>query len=180
MNKTLQTILSLTIISAVCAAILATVNDVTKTQIATLKARAVENAAKLVLPASVATVDAVADGLYAGRDANGKVVAYAVTGLDPHGFGGDIKLMVGFTPDFAIVTYQKLEATETPGLGTKLAAPEFMRQFKGKSARHDLKVAKDGGDIEAITSATITSRAVCGAVNQARARLQRHLSTTAK
>lgn len=178
MNKTLHLTLSLSLISAVCAAILATVNAVTKEQIATLGARTVENAARAVMTADVVEVRSLAaDGLYAGLDKSGRATAYAVVGADAHGFGGEIRLMVGFRPDYSIVTYRKLAASETPGLGTKLSAPEFVAQFEGRSAANALKVAKDGGEIEAITSATITSRAVCAAVNAAKGRLAAHLTS---
>lgn len=176
MNKTLQLVVSLTVIAAICASILATVNTVTKDQIATLKARSVQNAAKIVLPKSVTDIEVGADGIFVGKSKSGKALAYAVIGVDSHGFAGDIKLMVGFLPDYTVVTYQKLEAQETPGLGSNLTSPEFMKQFKGKIAATDLKVTKDGGEIVAITSATITSRAVCGAVNQARQQLQKFLA----
>ena len=63
-----------------------------------------------------------------------------------------------------------LQASETPGLGMKLKTPEFAGQFAGKDAT-SLKVKKDGGDIEAITAATITSRAVCRAIEDARRNL---------
>lgn len=176
MKKTLHLVLSLSLISAVCAAILATVNAVTKEQIATLGAQTVENAARAVMTADVAEVRSRADGLYAGLDKSGRACAYAVVGADAHGFGGEIRLMVGFRPDCSIVTYRKLAASETPGLGTKLTAPEFVGQFEGRAAANALKVTKDGGEIEAITSATITSRAVCAAVNAAKGRLAAHLA----
>ena len=79
--------------------------------------------------------------------------------------------MVGFTPDVKIVSYKKLEAAETPGLGSNLTSPGFMKQFSGMDASSALAVKKDGGTVEAITSATITSRAVCSAINDARGRL---------
>jgi electron transport complex protein RnfG len=80
--------------------------------------------------------------------------------------------MVGFTPDYKISTYKKLLATETPGLGTNLSSPAFMKQFVGMDASTPLSVKKDGGKIEAITSATITSRAVCGAINDAKKKME--------
>ncbi|MCQ2392173.1 MAG: RnfABCDGE type electron transport complex subunit G [Kiritimatiellae bacterium] len=178
MKKIAHCILSLTLISAVCVGVLAVVNGVTRERIASLKQRARENAARLVMPASVKTVTTAedADGAYyVGKDATGRALAYALTGKS-QGYGGDIVLMVGLLPDRTIITYQKLEASETPGLGSNLTAPSFMRQFKGMSATKDLSVRKDGGEVEAITSATITSRAVCGAVNVARARLDKILA----
>ena len=176
MKKILQLVVSLTLISAVCAAVLATVNAVTKEQIATIKARATQNAARLVMPRSAKEVEPSGEGLFVGKGASGKAVGYAVVGKSAAGYGGDIVLMVGFTPDLQIVTYQKLEASETPGLGSNLSSPGFMKQFKGLDAKADLKVKKDGGTVEAITSATITSRAVCDAINAARAKLQSSLA----
>ena len=175
--KILKLVLSLTIIAAVCAAVLATVNQVTKEQIEKIAAITRENAAKAVMPATVAKVekrelkqgDATED-MYVGLDESGKTVAYAVSGKSEKGYGGTVKLMVGLTPDKKIVSYKKLEANETPGLGAKLSTPEFSTQFGGKSAI-GLKVKKDGGDIEAITAATITSRAVCEAVANAASKL---------
>ena len=176
MKKILHLVLSLTIISAVCAAVLATVNAVTKDAIAQIKVRAKQNAAKLVMPKSVAKVEAVeADGaeIYVGKNNAGKELAWAVVGKSAKGYGGDIVLMVGFTADYSLITYQKLEAAETPGLGSNLTSPEFMKQFKGMPAAKDLAVTKDGGEVQAITSATITSRAVCDAINTAKNALQK-------
>ena len=79
--------------------------------------------------------------------------------------------MVGFERDKkTLVCYKTLAASETPGLGMKLNAPEFAGQFRGKDAT-TLRLKKKGGDIEAITAATITSKAVLKAVADA----QKHL-----
>lgn len=180
MKKILQLVLSLTIISAVCAALLAVVNSVTKDpikNIATLKAN---NAARAVLPKGVKAIDTREDPndksttIFIGYsdDAKKTLAGYAVPGLSPNGYGGDIRLMVGLTPDRKVVSYQVLAANETPGLGAKLGTPEFANQFGGKSAA-GLKVKKDGGAIDAITGATITSRAVCGAIADANKRIDR-------
>ena len=174
MKKIVQLVVSLTVIAGVCAAVLATVNAVTKDQIATIKVRATQNAARMVMPATVKDVEQQgegADAYFVGKSADGKPVAYALKGISGQGYGGDIVLMIGFLPDRTIVTYQKLEASETPGLGSNLTSEGFMKQFKGMPAAADISVAKDGGNVEAITSATITSRAVCDAINVARRRL---------
>ncbi len=174
MKKIVQLVVSLTVISGVCAAVLATVNKVTKEQIATIMVRAEMNAAKVVMPSSVKAVEKVSDAAgdyFVGKDAGGKVIAYALKGVSHAGYGGDIVLMIGFLPSRTVVAYQKLEAAETPGLGTNLTSPDFMKQFNGIDAAKPLSVKKDGGRIEAITSATITSRAVCEAINVASARL---------
>ena len=172
--KILKLILSLSVISAICAGVLAGINEVTKEAIAKIREKQVLDAAAEVMPPAVdkAKVEQIGEGVFAGRDASGTVAGYAVRGSDPSGYGGEIVLMVGFTPDFRISTYKKLVASETPGLGTNLASPGFMKQFAGMDASSPIAVRKDGGKIEAITSATITSRAVCGAINDAKRKME--------
>ena len=180
MKKMLLQIAALTAIAAVCAALLAVVSRMTEEPIEAAAAKAEEAAVRAVLPQSAGTVrqiGAAPDGrkVFAGMAASGETVGYALSGSDPSGYGGRIKLMVGFTPDFKVVSYRKLEAAETPGLGAKLTSPKFSDQFAGKDAAAGLKVTKDGGEIVPITAATITSRAVCGAVDDACKALQAHL-----
>ena len=182
MKKIQQLILSLTLISAVCAAVLAIVNNATKERIASLDKLKAEKAARDVMP-GVAVVVACEDPEAPGDEslkafvgyadeAKTKVVAYAVPGISTKGYGGDIRLMVGLTPERTVISYQKLAAGETPGLGAKLSTPEFIARFKDQPAA-GVAVTKDGGKIEALTSATITSRAVCDAINDAVKRLDR-------
>ena len=170
MKKNLSLVLSLTLISGVCAAVLAYVNALTKEPIAATAAANEQKAIKAVLPSEVATVAAAGD-VFVGKDAAGQVVGYAAKGTDAGGYGGDIVLMVGFRADRkTLVCYRTLAAAETPGLGMKLSAPEFADQFRGKDAT-TLKLRKQGGEIEAITSATITSKAVCRAIADAQKKL---------
>ena len=150
MKKILGLVLSLTVISGVCAGVLAYVDSITKEPI---KATAEKNreAAKLAV--------------LCGEE------GYTAEGTCKDGYGGDITLMVGFKKDkTTVISYKVLAAAETPGLGMKLKTPEFADQFKGKDGS-SLKVKKDGGEIEAITSATITSRAVCKAIEDAQKKL---------
>ena len=93
-------------------------------------------------------------------------------GLTAKGYGGNIRLMVGLNPDRTVISYQVLAAAETPGLGSNLSTPAFIARFKDQPAA-SVKVTKDGGKIEALTSATITSRAVCDAVADAARRIDR-------
>ena len=170
MKKNLSLVLSLTLISGVCAAVLAYVNALTREPIAATAAANEQKAIKAVLPSEVATVAAAGD-VFVGKDAAGQVVGYAAKGTDAGGYGGDIVLMVGFERDKkTLVCYKTLAASETPGLGMKLNAPEFAGQFRGKDAT-TLRLKKKGGDIEAITAATITSKAVLKAVADAQTHL---------
>ncbi|MBQ6136857.1 MAG: FMN-binding protein [Kiritimatiellae bacterium] len=150
MKKILGLVVSLTAISGVCAAVLAYVNSITAEPIAATAERAREAAKAAVL---------------CGEE------GYTAEGRSGEGYGGDIVLMVGFRKDKrTVISYKVLQAAETPGLGMKLKTPEFAGQFAGRDATA-LKVKKDGGDIEAITSATITSRAVCKAIADAQSKL---------
>lgn len=151
MKKILGLVLSLTVISGVCAGVLAYVDSITKEPI---KATAEKNR------------EAAKQAVLCGQE------GYTAEGTCKDGYGGDITLMVGFKRDKkTVISYKVLAASETPGLGMKLKTPEFADQFKGKDGRA-LKVKKDGGEIEAITSATITSRAVCRAIADAQSKLK--------
>ena len=151
MKKILGLVLSLTIISGVCAGVLAYVDSITKEPIKATAEKNREQAKKAVL---------------CGQE------GYTAEGTCKDGYGGDITLMVGFKTDKkTVISYKVLAASETPGLGMKLKTPEFAGQFAGKDGS-SLKVKKDGGEIEAITSATITSRAVCKAIADAQSKLK--------
>ena len=94
---------------------------------------------------------------------------YVVTATDKEGYGGDIKITVGITADGTINGISILSITETAGLGMRATEPAFYEQYQGKQAEKFV-VSKDGGDgepIDALSGATITSRAVTGAVNAA-------------
>lgn len=99
---------------------------------------------------------------------DGQLIAYVIPS-ESKGYGGTIKLLVAVSPDNKVLKYAIIESKETPGLGDKAEKPPFYDQFAGKTSAH-LKVTKDAGnkeDIQAISGATITSRAVTLAVKQA-------------
>ena len=97
-----------------------------------------------------------------------EVIGYAVKTYSNEGFSGYISLMAGFKPDGTIINISVLTHKETPGLGTKMSETVFKDQFKGKDpSDFALKVKKDGGSVDAITAATISSRAFCDAVERA-------------
>lgn len=81
------------------------------------------------------------------------------------GYGGDVQIMIGVNLDLTIAGIEILSQSETAGLGANCENPEWLSQFVGKSG--ELAVSKDGGEIDAITASTITSRAVTKAVNKA-------------
>ena len=172
MKKILGLVLSLTVIAAICAGVLAYVNKLTVEPIAKADKEKKERAVKAVMPVGVERIEK-ADFCFVGKDASGNVLGYAVEGVDSGGYGGDIVLMVGFKADRkTVVGYKKIKANETPGFGAELDSQAFSSQFKDRVAQ-SLKVKKDGGEIEAMTSATITSRAVCKAIEDACKRLDK-------
>lgn len=96
------------------------------------------------------------------------VVGYAIETFTKSAFSGLMRLLAGFTPDGKIHQVAVLEHKETPGLGTKMTEPKFAEQFPGRSpGEFNMKVKNDGGEIDAITASTITSRAYCEAVQRA-------------
>jgi len=102
------------------------------------------------------------------------VVGYAINTFTKNGFSGNISLMAGFSPDGTIINITVLEHKETPGLGTKMTEPKFKDQFNDKNPEeYKMKVKKDGGQVDAITAATISSRAFCDAVQRAYNTLQK-------
>ena len=166
----LRLTLTLLIITSVVAAALAGVNSITAPKIADLTAQKTQKAIEAVLPGGyeaevVEFNDAtgLVTKVYSGL--NG--FAYEVT---PSGFDNTITMMVGVDPMGNLLGISVVNHTETAGLGavaaaTTTAGEAFRGQFVGKSG--SVSVTKDGGEIDAITGATITSRAICEGVNAA-------------
>ena len=99
---------------------------------------------------------------------NKKQTGIAIVSSSEKGYSGLIKIMVGFNPDGVIKNITVLEQKETPGLGTKMKGEKFIRQFRGKHpSNFNLKVKKDQGEVDALTGATITTRAFTEATQMA-------------
>ena len=164
----LRLALTLLAITAVVAAALAGVNMITAPAIAQLNAQKTQEAIELVLPGGG---EEVAD--FPAVDLVSKVYAsdtgYAVQ-VTPGGFDNTITMMVGVDTEGKVLGISVISHTETAGLGAVAAAgtpagEAFRGQFVGTSG--SVAVTKDGGQLDAITGATITSRAVCAGVNAA-------------
>ncbi len=159
-------LLSLTAIALVAAAALASLNAVTKAPIEATQKAKVKNAISAVLPPFVGDPkDQEVDGhlCHIGYDAEGNMVGAAIEASDENAFGGLLRVMVGFDKEGTITGYQILETHETPGLGAK-AGEWFKKDGKGavvgkNPGEANLTVKKDGGDVDAISGSTITSRA---------------------
>lgn len=100
----------------------------------------------------------------------GKLIATAIRTFSDKGFSARMYIMVGLDTNGKIIRTSVLEHIETPGLGDKIEKrkSDWSNQFDGLDPEgRDLKVTKDGGDIDGITAATISSRAYCDAINRA-------------
>ncbi len=189
----------LTAIAVVAGGLLAWVNNVTAGPIETINNLAIENGIKSVILGDRDIQFRVEDPVekegfvfHNVYDANDNLLGTAVESTDKNGFGGPIKIMVGFDSEGKILGYEVLEHSETPGLGAQ--ANEWFRQKSGqveeqsavttvllgapgKPGNHNIigmnpgdnlmTVTKDGGEVDAITASTITSRAFLRAVNAA-------------
>ena len=166
-------VMVLTAITLIASFLLASVYGVTKAPIELAKEKKKEVAIKNVLPPFNRIENDTIEGIvvYKGyKDANW--VGTAVESVSKNGFGGAIKIIVGFDAKGCIFNYTVLEQKETPGLGTKMI--DWFKTSKNKQsilgkniAQEELKVSKDGGNIDAMTASTISSRAFLEAVNNA-------------
>ena len=176
-------LLVLTGVTAISVALLAYVNELTKGPIAEANAKTLNKALKQVLPEFTNNPVGESDTIFSEKDGK-KVVDFIVypakkgeewvgsaVESKAMGFGGELKVLVGFDAEGKIYNYSLLAHAETPGLGSK-AADWFKEGNKGSikgmsPGEGELKVSKDGGQVDAITASTITSRAFLKAVNKA-------------
>ncbi len=165
-------VIVLTLIAVVAGLALGYVNSITAGPIEEIKKQQLADGIKAVLNADELQVAEPQT-----RD-NGAVIYYtdkgtAVQTTDPNGFGGKLTVLVGFNEEGLIQGYRVLETAETPGLGAK-AGEWFQKGQKGDiigKQAGNLTVSKDGGEVDAITASTITSRAFLRCVNAAYAAL---------
>jgi len=160
-------VLVLGVTCLVCSAILGGAYALTKEPIDAAAAAKTENAIAQVLP-HFSTLEFNEEGRYYKASDNDQLVGYAIESSTV-GFGGNIVLMVGVTKDGVVYNTSVLSHTETPGLGAKCTTDKkFMDQWRGfDPSIKKLTVKKDGGDVDAITASTITSRAYAQAVENA-------------
>ena len=165
-------VISLMVITAVSGGVLGFVYGLTKDSIAKVEKDKNEKAISEVLTkegvniSNINTIDIDELTFNNAYDANYNYIGSAVKTF-ASGFNGKIELMVGIMNDGTINKVSVLSQSETPGLGANMAG-KFKDQFSGKNpSSYKLTVSKDGGDVDAITAATISSRAFCKAVQTA-------------
>lgn len=184
--------LVLTVVACISAASLAGLYKLTEPVKAALASKETKTALKDILP-NTSEFEEKSDGAnseepayFIAKDEKGNVIGYAAQGIS-NGYAGPVKVMVGVDTEFKIIGTKVLEQSETPGLGDKIIEkrskktwgtvvrgenpdesglkPYFQEQFEGKTV--PVKLKRDGGEIEAITGATISSKAFIQAVNSA-------------
>lgn len=167
-------------ITLIASAGVGLVNMITVEPIAAAEKAATVTALEQVLPPfdesipEQLTIDQMPITVYTATQ-GGNVVGYAVQSMTKNGFAGVIRLMVGFSPDGKVLNVNVLSQTETPGLGTKMAdeGNPLLGSVQGRKLDEmklvdgRLAVKKDGGDVDALTAATISSRAYVDAINRA-------------
>ncbi len=166
---------TLLMIAGIAAFTLAIVNEQTKGPISDGEKKKIEAAINEVIPefdelqqtqVKAYDSDEMMNVYYGIKD--GDTTGVAVESFTKQGFSGLITMMVGFLPDGTVYQSMPLKHAETPGLGTKMADDKFKNQFVEKHPdSFNFTVKKDGGDVDAITASTITSRAYCDGIMRA-------------
>ena len=178
MRDILKLTLELTLIAAISAGLLAFVSAKTRPA----RERAAEekrlNAVRKVLHIAedeTFRYDEAHDVYLVEKD--GRAVRVAAESVSQHGYGGAVRIVVAADASGTILDFAVVEASETPGLGAKIAGEGFIAGLRGKTLDSDWRVRRDGGEIDAVTSATISSRAACEAVLAAIPRLKAPFGT---
>ena len=152
------------IFCVISAGALAFVYLFTKPRIELYAKLAFEKSLREVLPPSGSFTRIVSGTIEAQQGAfNNKIIGRAFS-VSPQGYSGKILLLVGIDNQGRVLGVKILSHRETPGLGSKIVKPEFLRQFTGKNSKDRIEPKKD---IDAITGATISSRAVAKGVREA-------------
>ena len=173
-ESALKVIIVLVLIAFFSAFLLAYVNQVTSGPIAENKKAETKKAIGIVLGdlkdytfpeiPEETEIDNSPVKYFLAKAADSTVVGYAIVVKGPNGFTNDFDMMVGLDAQGKIIDTYVLDHKETPGLGDGMQKEGFKKQFRSKTK---WSVKKDGGDIDALTAATITSRAFTGGVRRA-------------
>lgn len=163
--------ISLFLICAVVTAALALTNNVTADKIAANELESKNQSMLNVCPGAVDFEEIIPEVMYLGKDQSGAALGYAIS-ASAQGYGGQVRVMTGIADGRIIGVDVFYNDDETPGLGKNTSNESFRDQYKGLSVNEDIVVGKDdqagnAQTVDAVTSATISSRAVTKAVNEA-------------
>ena len=173
-NNMIKTGFFLFVVAAISGTLLAFSESLTGPVIKQNQLKAEIEAQNEVLPSfefieKTANVNGKQINYKVGFERNGNVTG-AVFKVSPKGFGGLINTMVGVSNKGRVINYKILSLSETPGLGSKLKSEQFSERLKlllANNVSPIFKVKKDGGDVDAVTAATISSRAFCSGLTEA-------------
>ncbi len=163
-------VISLFLICAVAAGLLAATNDMTKNVIIDNENKTIIEGYKKLIPDAVSFEDKI----FSQNETNHNyVTAYSsdkeeisdIFVTTAKGYGGDVTVMTAVSPDATVIAVSVVSLSETPGLGMKVNEKSFLSRFAGKTK--DIKVNSENNSIDAISGATISSNAVTNAVNKA-------------
>jgi Na+-translocating ferredoxin:NAD+ oxidoreductase subunit G len=167
---------TLAVVCAIAGGAIAGVNGAVKATIAENNRLEAVRKRRQVFPAATGFEARTVGGreVFVAKGAGGAALGLVVT-AGPRGYAGPIGMTLGIAPDGTVagLAISKLDQTETPGLGVKVTLASFRDQFRGKGAE-TARLKKDGGTIDAITAATISSRAVADGVREALAWYAKH------
>ncbi len=162
--------ITLFLVCVIITAALAFTNSITADKIAENEAAAQQESMKTVCPDAVEFEEITENVVYKGIDGNGNSAGYAISTI-ANGYGGQVKVMTGIKDGKIINIDVYYNDDETPGLGKNTSDESFTSQFADRVTDEDLIVSKDfqgeGQKVDAVTSSTISSRAVVDAVNEA-------------
>lgn len=161
MSNKLYPIFFLTIVVLIAVALLMGLNFITEPRI--IDEREARLRAMLEETFSEMTDFRLEDDLYIILEENEKIgYSFVTTGT---GYGGDINILVSLETDFSIKNVSIINQTETPGLGDRITSPEFTDMFQGLEAE-EVALAEQGGKVDAISGATVSSEAVTEAIRE--------------
>jgi H+/Na+-translocating ferredoxin:NAD+ oxidoreductase subunit G len=169
----MKSVLTLTIIGFISAFLLYMTNDITKVPIQNAMERVKVNALKQIFPFDFTNedintvVDENGKEFFEINDKDNNLRGIAVETSSNEGYSGEIILLLAVSPKGNIFDYSVLAHKETPGLGNKIELESFKKQFEGKTLEGFVwKVKKDGGFVDELTAATISSRAATDAIKK--------------
>ncbi|MEA3306243.1 MAG: RnfABCDGE type electron transport complex subunit G [Elusimicrobiota bacterium] len=169
----MKSVLTLTIIGFISALLLYVTNDITKAPIEKAMERVKVNALKQIFPFEFTTedintvIDESGKEFFEIKDKDNNFKGVAVETSSNDGYSGEITMLLAVSPKGKIFAYNVLSHKETPGLGNKIELEPFKKQFEGKTLKgFNWKVKKDGGFVDELTAATISSRAATDAVKK--------------
>jgi len=164
----MKPVLVLTVVGFCSAVLLAMVNEVTKMSIKAAVEKVKIDAVKQTFPFEIDKIKVVMEEdstFFEIPGKRNKLRGVAVETFTDKGYGGRVNVLVAISPDCKIFDYRVLSHKETPGLGDNITKESFRKQFNGKTLNGiNWKVKKDGGFVDELTAATISSRGITGAI----------------